>query len=459
MSFVSIRTRRIKFWWHLASAYIKRYQFRILVTFVIISILTIALAKILPSLYQGNTITIGYIGVYNLENIPTEVLSLATQSLVTEGPDGTPMPSLASHWTISDDGKTYVIFLKDNLTWHDSTQVDAKDISIAISNVQINALNNKAIEFRLPNPITSFLQALDKPVFKVHTFYGTGEFRIVGIDEVNSVIRRIRLHPKGPSLPKVEIKFYPSEQQAITALKMGAIKVLKVANAKTFESWQNVNVKKETDKSSLVTIFYKTDDQHLSSRDLRQALSYAINRDNFDGEIASSPLSSASWAYNPQVKRYDYSPSKAKELFSRSSAKGATITLSVMPGLEDVAKQVKENWEAMGLNVKLKDEKGIPVNFQALLAINHLSPDPDQYSLWHSTQKTTNITNYINVKIDKLLEDARSTQDEGQRKDLYYDFQKFLVEDSPATFLYHPYTYQVIYKNVQPQYNKLPISK
>ncbi len=440
-------------------AYFKRYQLRVLVGLVVATVLIFGSLKIFPSLYQGNTIKIGYIGTYNLETIPTEVLSLATQSLVTEGPDGKPIPSLASHWTISDNEKTYVIFLKDNLSWHDSTPVNSKDISIAISNVQINALNNKAIEFRLPNPISSFLQALDKPVFKANTFYGTGEFRIVGIDQVDAVIKRIRLHPKDPSLPKVEIKFYPTQQQAISALKMGDVKVLKVANAKTFQSWQNVNVKQETDKSSVVTIFYKTDDQYLSSRDLRQALSYAINKDNFDGEMASSPISSASWAYNQQVKRYDYSTAKAKELLSRTNAKESTVTLSVMPGLSDIAKQVKENWEAIGIKVKLKDEKSIPTSFEALLAVNHLSPDPDQYSLWHSTQKKTNITNYVNVKIDKLLEDARSTQDESQRESLYSDFQKFLVEDAPATFLYHPYTYQVIYKNVQPQYNKLPISK
>jgi len=404
-------------------------------------------------------LTIGYVGNYTLENVPTEVLALATKSLITESPDGKPQPSLASYWTVSDDQKTYTVFLKDNLAWHDSTPVDAKDISIAISNVTANAINNKTIEFRLPNPISSFLEALDKPVFKAKTFYGTGEFRIVGIDMVDSIIKRIRLHPKNPDNPKVEIKFYPTEKQAMTALKMADIKILKIANAKEFKSWPNVDVKQDTNKNSLVTVFFKTSDPLLSSRDLRQALSYAINKDNFDGEAAFSPISSASWAYNQSVKRYDFSPAKAKELLSQTNTKGQTITLSVMPGLDDVAKQIQENWQAIGINVKLKQEKAIPVNFQALLAINNLPPDPDQYALWHSTQKATNITNYANVKIDKILEDARSTQDESQRKSLYLDFQRFLVEDAPAVFLYHPYSYQVIYKNSLSLYNKLPVTK
>ncbi len=456
MSFLSVRTRRLKFWWHLSLAYANRYQRRVLISFIILILFILALVKLLPVINNGSTLTIGYVGNYTLEQIPTEVLTLATQSLITEGPDGKPQPSLASHWTVSEDQKTYTVFLKDNLTWHDATPVDAKDISIAITNVTASAINNKTIEFHLPNPISSFLEALDKPVFKTKTFYGTGEFRIVGIDQVDSMVKRIRLHPKNPNLPKVEIKFYPSEKQAITALKMGDIKILKVANAKAFKSWPNVDVKQDTDESSLVTVFFKTGDQLLSSRDLRQALTYAINKDNFDGESAFSPISSASWAYNPSVKRYDFSPAKAKEMLSRTNAKGQTITLSVMPGLDEVAKQIQDNWQAIGVNVKLKQEKGIPANFQALLAINHLPPDPDQYPLWHSTQKATNITGYVNVKIDKILEDARSTQDEGLRKDLYADFQRFLVEDDPAAFLYYPYTYQVVYKNSEKIYNQLP---
>ncbi len=457
MSLLSVRIRRLKFWWHLLLAYTKRYQRRVLISALILILIISTLIKLFPIIGNGNTITLGYVGNYTIETIPSEVLSLATQALITEGPDGKAQPQLASHWTVSDDQKTYTVFLKDNLTWHDSTTVDAKDISIAISNVTASAINNKTIEFHLPNPISSFLEALDKPVFKSKTFYGTGEFRIVKIDKVDSMIKRIRLHPKNPNLPKVEIKFYSTEKQAIAALKMGDIKVLKVANVKALTLWPNVDVKVATDKSSLVTIFFKNSDQLLSSRDLRQALSYAINKDNFDGEAAYGPISSASWAYNPSVKRYDFSPAKAKELIARTNAKGQTITLSVMPGLDDVAKQIQENWQAIGINVKLKPEKGIPLKFQALLAVNHLPPDPDQYALWHSTQKSTNITDYVNVKIDKILEDARSTQDDSQRKDLYFDFQRYLVEDEPAAFLYHPNTYQVIYKNSENMFKELPL--
>ncbi|HLD24400.1 MAG TPA: hypothetical protein VJB96_00640, partial [Patescibacteria group bacterium] len=69
--------------------------------------------------------------------------------------------------------------------------------------------------------------------------------------------------------------------------------------------------------------------------------------------------------------------------------------------------------------------------------------DPDQYPFWHSTQSQTNVTGYSNVKIDKLLEDGRSELDQEKRKLIYADFQRRLVEDAPAIFLYYAKLYSI----------------
>lgn len=412
--------------------------------------------RLWPTVARSNIVTIGYVGTYTLETIPTEALSLATQSLIAVDTSGKPIPSLASHWTVSEDGKTYVVFLKDNLKWHDGTLVDAKDITIAIENVQITALNNKAIEFKLPNPIASFPTALDKPVFKSKSFYGTEQFRISQIEETEGVIQKIKMSPKHKGLPRVEMNFYQTEGQLINAIKIGQVKSASVTNAKIFETWPNLEVEAKVATNEIVAIFYNTEDPTLSSKELRQALSYAINKSTFDGTVAISPISHTSWAFNEDVKRYDYNTGRAKELFSKSQVKSPHITLSVVGGFMDLAKMIQKDWQDLGVEVEIREEKTIPQNFQALLALDKISPDPDQYGLWHSTQRETNLTKYKDVKIDKLLEDARIAQDEEKRKQLYFDFQKFLVEDAPIALLYHPYKYQVTYKNHKTIIEKLP---
>ena len=453
---ISPKARRLRFWWRLTLAYFKRYQLRF-ATFLI-SLLLIGFTgfKTWQRIAQNNVISIGFVGSYSIENIPAEILELATQSLISANQQGEPTPLLASHWTVSEDGKTYIVFLKDNLNWHDSTQVDASNISIAISNVQVTALNNKAIEFKLPNPIASFPQALNKPLFKRDTYYGTGEYRIVKIDNINNFVKKLIMHPKDTSLPLVEIKFYNDQLQVANALKIGEIKYARIPHAQNLESWPNLSVEKQTDYSQIVTIFFNNKDPLLSSKDLRQALIYAINQTNFDGETAHSPIPARNWAYNESIKHYSYNSVKAKELLSKLQTNELNLVLSVSPGLEDIAEKIKADWQAIGIVVNLEKISQTPQNYQALLAFNKINPDPDQYSLWHSTQKETNITRYQNVKVDKLLEDGRTITNKEERKKLYLEFQETLVEDAPAALLYHPYRYKIVYKNIQNIVKKLP---
>ena len=448
--------RRIRFWSNITIAYINRYKIWIISILIVLFLGLIIFQKIWSKISQTNLIDIGFVGIYSLENIPTDVLALVTQSLITTDTSQKPIPNLASHWTVSEDGKTYIVFLKDNLLWHDSTAVKAEDISIAISNVQINAPNNKTIEFKLPNPIYSFPLVLDKPIFKTKSFYGTGDFRIVDINQVDQIIKKITLIPKNSKLPRVNIKFYQTEEQLLEALKIGEVNFAKVAHAQSLNNWPNLNVKKDIDYSEIITIFFNNEDSSLSSKELRQALTFAINRSDFDGLPAYGPISPVNWTFNENLKRYDYNSAKAKELLAKINNNKIKITLNVSPGLDEIANQIKRDWEAIGVETTLNLEIKPTSEFQALLAVNKLTPDPDQYAFWHSTQGKTNITHYKNVKVDKLLEDARITKDDQERKTLYLDFQKFLVEDAPSTFLYYPYKYEVIYKNIEQLYAKLP---
>ena len=67
--------------------------------------------------------------------------------------------------------------------------------------------------------------------------------------------------------------------------------------------------------------------------------------------------------------------------------------------------------------------------------------DPDQYNLWHSLKSSypdLNLSGYSYERVDILLEDARRTNKIEDRKDKYSLFQKYLTQDAPAIFLYHP---------------------
>ena len=220
-----------------------------------------------------------------------------------------------------------------------------------------------------------------------------------------------------------------------------------IFDSSPFSSWQKVKITKNTDTGEYVATFFNTQDKILSDKSLRQALTYAINKESLGGIRAISPISIDSWAYNPQVKPYDYDALKAKGMVDdyKKNAKvdQVVINLTSPPVLLTQAESIVKNWQAAGLTVNLQVMSNIPSDYQVLLAVFDVPDDPDQYSIWHSTQTATNITHYSNPRIDKLLEDGRTEIDIQSRKQTYFDFQRFLVEDSPAAFLYYPTTYTI----------------
>ena len=54
------------------------------------------------------------------------------EGLVTEAADGSIIPGAAKHWIISEDGKTYTFYLRDNGRWSDGSRVTAGDFVYAI---------------------------------------------------------------------------------------------------------------------------------------------------------------------------------------------------------------------------------------------------------------------------------------------------------------------------------------
>ena len=112
-----------------------------------------------------------------------------------------------------------------------------------------------------------------------------------------------------------------------------------------------------------------------------------------------------------------------------------------------MAESIKKNWEEVGVKSIMQISSVVPTDFQAYLTILDVPNDPDQYLIWHSTQKdSTNISKFGNVRVDKLLEDGRLELSSEARRTLYLDFQRFLLEELPASFLYHPVTYTITRK-------------
>jgi peptide/nickel transport system substrate-binding protein len=82
-----------------------------------------------------------------------------------------------------------------------------------------------------------------------------------------------------------------------------------------------------------------------------------------------------------------------------------------------------------------------PRKYDALLFGEVVGHDLDLYAYWHSSQRNDpglNIVLYANSKVDKLIEEMRSTEDTIDRLNTAKQAEQLITNDTPAVFLYSP---------------------
>lgn len=435
------KTIRRSYW--LITEFFRRHSVLIVRTVAVVligSFILVITSRVLPTPRPIHRI--GTVGKFTLETLPLSVQTKVSSGLVSIDSSGTAQPSLASGWEIKDDGREYIFTLNSGLTWHDGTSLSASDINYNFKEVEVHSEGNQII-FRLEEPFTPFMYAVSRPILKEGK-YGVGEYKIDDSVVFAGVVQSVTLVSDNNI---IIYKFYPTESAALTAFQLGEIDQIEalsrvpenISSESTYLFSQNSSLPKIT------VLFLNNNDALLQSKTIRQALAYAIKNKSFGFERALSPISSSSWAYNPLVKEYNYDNARAKSLFGQDVTDPGSTQLELKTTLQylDIAEKIAADWrEALGVAVTVKVVTSITSDYQILLADYAPPADPDQYTTWHSTQPG-NFTHYTNLRVDKLLEDGRRTADPKLRREIYFDFQRFLLEDLPAIFLFETVSYDL----------------
>ena len=439
-------TRAIRQMVWFVSAFFTKYKHIILASFFLAALGGVLAIGILPRLPKPKAVQyIGLVGRFNLSQIPPEVESKLGVGLTTINERQEPSPGIASRWEILEGGKVYRFYLQPGLRWSNGQELHSEDIILAIPSVSISHAP-EYIEFRLPDVYAPFPAILSKPVVK-DGFLTVGPYTLKDIQTEGQYLVKLVLDSPQDT---IIYRFYTTQTAAITAFKAGEIdRLVELPERPSISDWPNVTLKQTTDLDKFVAIFFNFDDPIVGkkNKEMRQALAYAINDKTAGQNRALSPISPKSWAYNKAVKSYDFDLVRAKSLFVKATEGNkdtVKLELSVTPELLSLADTIKVDWEALGASVEIKVVSSALSEYQTLMTSEEIPTDPDQYALWHSTQETTNITHFKDEQVDKNLEDGRRTIDLEARRKIYLDFQRFLLEESPAIFLYYPQKYELI---------------
>lgn len=450
---ITIR-KRLVFW--LLKAYIKKWRKLILFSFVI------GIAFFFLLRFWAGSVTkvpvnqkevIGIAGDYTVETLPASILRKVSQGLTSIDKGGKPEPGLAVSWEIQDAGKTYLFHLKKGVYFTDGSLLKADEVNYHFSDVVVERPDQNTVVYRLKESYAPFLVKVSKPLFKGNVV-GIGDYKLSQIKLNGDFVQSLTLtQVKNPAFTKT-YRFYPTLQAVKLAYLMGEVTSVQNIPDTTYaqtslSTFPNSKVEKKANTNKLVTLFYNTQDKVLSDKRLREALNYSLPDEFAQGKRAYVPFSSDSWVYDPTTIVFSQDLARAKELLDAatvaSTSARLSLTISASSKYLQTAKDIATAWKKLGIDTKINEVNTLPTVFQIYLGDFNIPTDPDQYTLWHSSQDN-NITRYDSQRIDKLLEDGRQILDFDERKKIYEDFQKYLLADAPASFLYYPYEYTVTRK-------------
>ncbi|HEV8468101.1 MAG TPA: ABC transporter substrate-binding protein [Candidatus Limnocylindria bacterium] len=210
------------------------------------------------------------------------------------------------------------------------------------------------------------------------------------------------------------------------------------------------------------------------SKPLRQALNYAINKQELTdklysgaGVAAVGALPSTSWGFDSTLKGYPYDPEKAKSLLKDAGYTGDSLVLDTYtiprgynPQGAKLAEAIQQYFQAVGVKSEIKTTEWTEyrkIRRQGQLNISFGgwqadTGDPENFLgvfFYSKNQGGVNTSFYGSPEVDRLLEQANEETEVAKRKALFNQAERKIVDDAPWLFISHMKQQVAIRKRVK----------
>jgi len=455
---------------------------------------------------------------------------LIFSSLIQFDEKGLPKGDLAETWGISFDGLTYNFQLRENIEWHDGTPLTAEDVVFTVdlmrdpdsvlpddikdvwSSVEVTALSDNLVQFKLNEAFSPFMDYLNFGILPKHLLggmtymeminsqfnlnpIGSGPYKFENLIVEENVIKGVVLSSNkdyyldSPYINDFVFRYYTDAQTAYAAYQEGVVQGLSTVSQdilpQVLENSELSLYSAVQPEFSLILFNLNNNDvSFFQEIDIRRALLMALDRRGMidkvlggQGVIADVPILPTNWAYYSNVTRVDQDISAAGNLLKEAgyvleqegagvrSKDGKALSFRMIyPNDQyhaELAEAIKSDWLKIGVEVEV-----VPVSYDSLI-LDHLqpltyeaalidinysrSPDPDPYPFWDQAQQTggQNYSQWENRIASQYLEEARILLDTNERAKLYRNFQVVYTEELPALPLFYPVYNFAVDKSIQ----------
>jgi peptide/nickel transport system substrate-binding protein len=358
--------------------------------------------------------------------------------------------------------------------------------------VQVEKVDARQVRFTLEEPFAPFLDYTTTGLLPAHILgdvgaaallqhpfntapVGNGPFMLERMTAEEVILRPNPRHEGlRPYLEKLVLRFYTDTPSVLAAYREGEVDGIRLVPPEyQDEAAALADLSLYTaPMAEAAWLLLNTKSSPLDDAVVRRALSLATDRQQLIEQTLHGqalplygPLLPDSWAYNPAVAEGGYDPDAARELLKKAGwadadgdgvldKNGQPLAVEIAaldsPASATVADGIAAQWKQAGVAAsvslvaqgELASVRLRPRDFQAVLYYwLDITPDPDLYPFFHSTQTADpgqNFAQYANRDADEIMEEARRTVDAVRRHELYARLQEILRDEAPVVFLYQP---------------------
>ena len=273
-------------------------------------------------------------------------------NLVEQNAEGNYVEALAEKWEVSKDEKTYTFKLREDVKFHDGTPMTADDVVYSINRTiekgwaadmtaaidKVEKVDDYTVKLILKKPFGAMIGSLASPYFSVMSKayaeengedaverkpMGTGAYKFVEWVAGDHIAVEANEEYWGgaPAIKTVNFKPITDKNTGLVALQAGETDAfLNVNNSdiETVKGDENLAFY-STDLAAVLSLNMNIEDKALSDVKVRQAINYAISRENIitgslegNGTPANSAISPTCDGYSDKVTGYDQDIEKAK---------------------------------------------------------------------------------------------------------------------------------------------------
>jgi len=431
----------------------------------------------------------------------SRVNDLLFEGLVRVGARGSIEPCLAERWEITDP-LTYVFHLRDGVTFHDGSSLDAEDVKATLETILspdfpsyrkedfrhvavVEAPERLIVVIRLERPFAPLLFNLAVGIVPAKSGHdpgsglpGTGPYRLVEHrpDRHVDFERFGHYHGKPARMKNIRFKIVPNVTVRMLELRKGSadmvVNDLNPDILLQFRDNPGFQVM-ETDGCTYSYIGFNLDHPLLARHEVRRAMAMAIDIDEMvthwargTAVPASGLIPPMSWAWVPDLPTPTFDPAGARALLDRAGlpdpeGPAPRLSLEFKGSTSDISRQkaaiFKEYLKEVGIELKIRQlewgtfyddvKKGaFQVYSLNWTGIGLLDPDILR-TRFHSVQAPPNGLNrgrYANPNVDRLLEAGIHSPFREDRYPIYAEAQRLIATDLPYISLWYKKSYAVL---------------